>query len=237
MGFNLFTGDIENLWSGGRVIINTINPHSYAVAQSDKLFSKALKTADIIVPDGIGICFAAKFIYGKKIKPITGSDLHEFYLEKMQKEGGKVFYLGSSMSTLRAIEKKINKQYPNINVATYSPPFKINFSATDNLEIQKQINVFSPDVLFVGMTAPKQEKWVLENANLLHFGTVISIGAVFDYYSGAVQRPAYFWRKLGLEWLIRLLQEPRRLWKRSFVSLPYFLTDVVKYRLGIMKKE
>ena len=94
------------------------------------------------------------------------------------------------------------------------------------------INNFKPEVLFVGMTAPKQEMWVQAHKELLKVHVVACIGAAFDFYAGTVKRPGLFWIKLGLEWFIRLLREPKRLWKRNFVSTPLFLWDVIKEKLG-----
>jgi N-acetylglucosaminyldiphosphoundecaprenol N-acetyl-beta-D-mannosaminyltransferase len=91
------------------------------------------------------------------------------------------------------------------------------------------IRKFSPDVLFVGMTAPKQEKWVEACRGSIRAGVVCSIGAVFDFYAGTVKRPSAFWIRLNLEWFIRLLNEPRRLWKRYLIYSPLFFIDMMKY--------
>ena len=90
------------------------------------------------------------------------------------------------------------------------------------------VNKCKPDILFVGMTAPKQEKWVHTNNTFLDVKVITCIGAVFDFYAGTVKRSSPFWIKLGLEWLPRLLREPKRLWKRNFVSTPLFLWDLLK---------
>jgi N-acetylglucosaminyldiphosphoundecaprenol N-acetyl-beta-D-mannosaminyltransferase len=90
------------------------------------------------------------------------------------------------------------------------------------------INAFKPDILFVGMTAPKQEKWVYAHKAQIDARIICSIGAVFDFYAGTVKRPSAFWINLGLEWLPRLLKEPRRLARRNFISTPAFLWDVVR---------
>ncbi len=93
------------------------------------------------------------------------------------------------------------------------------------------INGFKPDILFVGMTAPKQEKWVYVNKEQIEAKVIVSIGAVFDFFAGTVKRSGPIWIKLGLEWLPRLVKEPRRLWKRNFVSTPLFLWDVLKAKI------
>jgi N-acetylglucosaminyldiphosphoundecaprenol N-acetyl-beta-D-mannosaminyltransferase len=96
------------------------------------------------------------------------------------------------------------------------------------------INQSKSDVLFVGMTAPKQEKWVYENRDLINTPVICSIGAVFDFYAGTVKRPSKFWISIGLEWLPRLLKEPRRLWRRTLISTPLFVWFVLLEKLRII---
>ena len=114
----------------------------------------------------------------------------------------------------------------------YSPPFKDKFSKRDNDKILNEINNQRIDVLFVGMTAPKQEKWVFENKKFLNVNTICSIGAVFDFYSGRIKRSSNLWIALGLEWLPRLLKEPRRLFARNFISSPKFIFKILIQKLN-----
>ena len=210
-----------------RYVFATINPHSYYISKKDSDFRKALVNADSLLPDGIGFVFAVKLLSYKSISRITGSDLHLELLRYLNDIKGKVFYLGSSPSTLIMIQNKLILQYPNITIDSYSPPYKEVFSENENGEILRRINLSKSDVLFVGMTAPKQEKWVFKNKDSLDIQVIASIGAVFDFYAGNIKRSGFFWQKIGLEWLPRLIQEPRRLWKRTFISLPVFLFDVL----------
>lgn len=214
LGYRLFKGDLNELEFIDKTIINTINQYSYCVAEKDKTFKEALKASDILLPDGVGITNAAQFLNGVRIKKIAGADLHEFLLKKLSKKGGSCFYLGASEDTLKRISSRIAEEYPNIKVGAYSPPFKASFSPEDNEQMLVAVNSFEPDVLFIGMTAPKQEKWSFRNKDELNAGLICAIGAVFDFYAGTVKRPGKIWRNLGLEWLGRLIQEPKRMWKR-----------------------
>ena len=214
-----------------KTVINTINPHSYCVAKKDVEFREALQAPDLLIPDGTGIVWAARVLKDKKIKRIAGADMHRFLLTQAQKHGLKVFYMGASEETLAKIEARIQHEYPAIQFRSYSPPYKPAFSEEDNRKIQEAINAFQPDILFVGMTAPKQEKWVHQNKDYLQAQVICSIGAVFDFYAGTVQRPGVFWQKLGLEWLPRFLKEPRRLARRNLISTPVFIADVLKAKL------
>ncbi|MGJ8735326.1 WecB/TagA/CpsF family glycosyltransferase [Zobellia laminariae] len=214
LGYSIFDGTLNQLPKLEKTLIGTINQYSYCIAEEDPDFKEALMQSDVLIPDGIGIVLASKFLYGKKIKKIAGADIHEFLLEKLNREGGSCFYLGSSKDTLSKIKKRISIEYPNISIGTYSPPFKPAFSLEENAKMLEEVNQFKPDVLFVGMTAPKQEKWSYTNKEFLNAKTICSIGAVFDFYAGTIERPSEIWINLGLEWLGRLLKEPKRMWKR-----------------------
>ena len=222
---------ISEIKTKNRCIINTINPHSYCESKKDNLLEKALLESDVLLPDGSGIVLATKILTGKKINKIAGADVHQYLLEQANAKSLKVFYLGAAQNTLDLIHKRIKKEYSNIKVASFSPPFKSVFSNEDTLEMLEKVNAFQPDILFVGMTAPKQEKWVFQNQNQINANVMASIGAVFDFYAGTVKRSGKIWIKLGLEWLPRLLRDPKRLWKRNLVSTPTFLWDMLKTKI------
>jgi N-acetylglucosaminyldiphosphoundecaprenol N-acetyl-beta-D-mannosaminyltransferase len=228
---HIFTGDLDTIDFNKKMIINTINPHSYCVSKSDKFFQKALLDSDILLPDGSGIVLAANFLRKKKIEKIAGADIHKHLLEEANKNHKRVFYLGAAPKTLKLIKERIAKEYPNVKMSSYSPPYKPVFSESDTQKMIAEANRFNPDVLFVGMTAPKQEKWVDSNKDKLTATVTVSIGAVFDFYAGTVVRSSPFWINLGLEWLPRLLKEPKRLWYRNFVSTPVFLMHLLKTKI------
>lgn len=114
------------------IIINTINPHCYCEAKKDTVYHEALQKSDMLIPDGIGIVYALKILSGETIQRITGADLHQNLLEKLNTSGGKVFYMGSAPSTLEKIEERVKKEYFNIKVGSYSPPYKPEFSNEEN---------------------------------------------------------------------------------------------------------
>lgn len=229
MSYDVFNDDIKSIGidQGKKIIVNCMNPHSYIVAKKDEMFKKSLLSSDILLPDGSGFVLAARLLKNKSIKKIAGNDFHLHILDTLNRSKGSVFYMGASQKTLNFIHKKISNDFPNINVGSYSPPFKDTFSVKDNDVIFERINSFSPDVLFIGMTAPKQEKWLYQNMGKLNFRLASSIGAVFDFYAGTIKRPSKIWIKLHLEWLARFLNEPKRLFKRNFISTPLFLVDLV----------
>lgn len=211
-----------------------INPHSYAVALEDASFREALTAASWLVPDGVGIVMASRMLGGSIQDRVTGSDIFQGLHQRMNACGGmSVFFLGASEETLAEIRVRMQQDYPGIRVAgTYSPPFKAEYSRQELDAMIATVNAARPDVLWVGMTAPKQEKWIQSNLPALEVKFAAAIGAVFDFYTGRVKRSHPVFQRLGLEWLPRLLQEPRRLWRRMFVSAPLFLAHVLRARLS-----
>lgn len=217
----------------GKSWLACLNPHSYAEARRDPVFTRALLDANWLVPDGVGIVIASKLLGGNIKDRVTGSDVFLGLHERMNGKGGmSVFFLGSTEDTLAAIRERMALDYPNITVAgTYSPPFKPEYTPVELDEMIAAVNAAHPDVLWVGMTAPKQEKWILQNLPRLNVKFAGAIGAVFDFYTGRVKRSHPAFQRLGLEWLPRLVQQPKRLWRRMFVSAPIFLRDVLRFKL------
>ena len=232
LGYSVFTDTLASLSTNKKVLVNTINQYSYCIAEEDPEFKKSLERSDVLLPDGIGIVLAAKLLEKKKLRKIAGADLHSFLLNKLNQEYGSCFYLGASLETLKKIEQRIHFEYPNVKVGNYSPPFKQKFSYDDSQTMVKKVNRFQPDVLFVGMTAPKQEKWAYAHKDKIDSKIICSIGAVFDFYAGTVQRPNRIWISLGLEWLGRLIKEPKRMWKRYIYYGAIFGYYLVKEKIN-----
>ena len=223
----------------GKKLINTINAHSFNTAKKDNLFAEALMKGDYLIPDGASIVKACRWVRAKS-RPkerIAGWDLFEFEMKAPLPPGGgleegrkkRVMFMGSSEKVLELIRKKAAQVYPNIEVVTYSPPYKPEFSDEDNRAIIEAINRANPDLLWIGMTAPKQEKWTYSHWNELnihcHVGT---IGAVFDFFAGTYKRAPQWWQEHSLEWLYRLMKEPKRMWRRYVLGNPLFLWNIVR---------
>ena len=217
--------------SNGKILINTVNAHSFNTAQKDDLFADALRNGDYLIPDGASIVKACKWTKAKSQpkERIAGWDLFVLEMEKLNRKGGKCFFMGSSPNVLELVKKRAATDYPNITVETYSPPYKPEFSKEDNEAIIHAINQACPDLLWIGMTAPKQEKWAFEHWNELdihcHCGT---IGAVFDFFAGTIKRAPQWWQRHSLEWLYRLMKEPKRMWRRYVLGNILFLYNITK---------
>lgn len=242
----------------GKVLINTINAHSFNTAQRDRAFAEALSTigdgesgtgngegcVKRLVPDGAGIVKACRWLKAKSQprERIAGWDLFVFEMERLERRGEelkadggkrfKVMFLGSSEKVLSLISRRAAADYPNLETVTYSPPYKPEFSDEDSRAMVRAVNEACPDLLWIGMTAPKQEKWAYRHWKELdihcHVGTV---GAVFDFYAGTARRAPLWWQRHSLEWLHRLLTEPGRMWRRYVAGIPLFLWYVLRERL------
>jgi N-acetylglucosaminyldiphosphoundecaprenol N-acetyl-beta-D-mannosaminyltransferase len=198
------------------IIINCLNPHSFVKSLKDYIFQKSILNTNLNLIDGIGIYLYLKFFRRlSSVNRITGYDLFDRLINKDL----KFFFLGGSDNVTTLIKKKLKIKF----VKVWSPSYDKFFSEKENKNIIKKINKFKPNILFVGMTAPKQEKWSYQNRNKLYCNCIINIGAVFDYYAGIHYRAPKIFRKIGTEWLFRLIQKPS-MWKRTFYSgIIYFI--------------
>jgi N-acetylglucosaminyldiphosphoundecaprenol N-acetyl-beta-D-mannosaminyltransferase len=221
--YPIYTKTLKDLPLKSSLLVNTINQYSFCMANEDLGFKKSLQMSDVLLPDGISVVAAEYVLNGKVIKKISGADVHQHYLEELESKCGSCFYLGASEKTLQKIKNKMAIEYPHVKVGSYSPPFTKIFTIEENQEIIKSINNFQPDVLFIGMTAPKQEKWAYANKDEIKAKVICSVGAVFDFYAGTIKRPNNLMIDLGLEWLGRLINEHKRLWKRYLVYGPVFI--------------
>lgn len=218
----------------GKLLINTINAHSYNTALKDAFFAEALMKGDALIPDGASIVMACRKLKAKSqpTERIAGWDLFAMEMERLNQKGGTCFFMGSSEKVLKLIREKAKTVYPNIRIETYSPPYKPEFSEEENRAIIEAINRANPDLLWIGMTAPKQEKWAYRHWNELdihcHCGT---IGAVFDFFAGTMERAPLWWQEHSLEWLYRLLKEPKRMWRRYIIGNTLFIWNIFREML------
>jgi N-acetylglucosaminyldiphosphoundecaprenol N-acetyl-beta-D-mannosaminyltransferase len=218
--------------AGGRSWFACANPHSLVVAEKSPDFAAALHAAGTLVPDGAGILLASRILGAGIRRRVTGMDVFLAVHRALQERGGGgVFLLGSTEETLRAVAQRLGRDFPAVRVAgALSPPFAERFSEAEESAMVEAVNASEAAVLWVAMTAPKQEVWLARAWPRLTVGFGGAVGAVFDFYAGRVPRSRPVFQRLGLEWLPRLLREPRRLWRRTLVSAPVFLWRVMRER-------
>jgi N-acetylglucosaminyldiphosphoundecaprenol N-acetyl-beta-D-mannosaminyltransferase len=227
----------------GKLLINTINAYSYNVAQHDNEFAEALLKGGALIPDGAGVVKAFQFLRGDKIERTAGWNLFVYEMERLENlpltppkgelKRKKVFFLGSSEAVLAKITERAAVDYPSLEIFTYSPPYKPEFSEEDNWEMIAAINKVQPDLLWIGMTAPKQEKWAYRHFEKLDIkGHIGTIGAVFDFYAGTVKRAPVWWQEHSLEWLYRLIKEPKRMWRRYLIGNCKFIGYIIQEKFS-----
>lgn len=222
-----------------QIVFACANTHAAAVAQEDPVFMRALQDAEHVVADGVGLKIMAR-LAGVDVGPrIVGEQYFVSVMSELESLGGKtVFFFGSSERVLELIREKMKTRYPHVKLCgTLSPPFRA-WSEDENAAMIKQINDARPDVLWVGMTAPKQELWVYQNRNELDAPVVGSVGAVFEFFAGTVPSPPEWVRKFGVETFYRYWKDPNplRFWRRDFVSAPKFVFLVIwRHILGLGK--
>lgn len=228
LNFKVFSDDLQliSVWDEKCRVINTISPNSYGITTHDSVFKDALRCSDFLVLDGVYFAFASLLLKGKNIKANQGPDVFYHFMERLNRDRKKAFFLGSKEETLKRIKNRSLNDYPNISVAYHSPPFKAKFTEAENLTMVEKINHFSPDIVFVGMTCPKQEKWAIENRERLHAGLVICIGNVFDWFAGTQKEVHPFWYKVKLGWFIRIFYRPE-IFRRNIGNQMKFFWHVI----------
>jgi N-acetylglucosaminyldiphosphoundecaprenol N-acetyl-beta-D-mannosaminyltransferase len=222
-----YNGELDSL-APGKMLVSTINAYSYILAHQDPTFADALTQSDILLPDGVSIVLGKRLLTGKRIRKIAGEDFFFYEMNRLNKTGGTCFFLGSSESVLTKIREASSRQFPHVKVHTYSPPYKPVFSREDSEAMLEAVRSVNPDVLFIGMTAPKQEKWAHQHFEELQAGHIVCIGAVFDFYAGTIKRAPRLVIRIGMEWLYRLIKEPQRMWRRYILGNPQYILLVIR---------
>ncbi|MFD2111277.1 WecB/TagA/CpsF family glycosyltransferase [Thiorhodococcus fuscus] len=211
------------------VVFACANPHSVMVAQKDDTFREALQNADQVVADGAGLCLMARIARINVGPRITGDDYFRALMTRLNDSGeGRVFFFGSSPETLETIGRRFATDFPRLTLCgSLAPPFR-SWTDEENSRMLAQINTARPDVLWIGMTAPRQEKWAQSNRKNLKAPVIGSIGAVFDFFAETKARAPDWVSNLGFEWAYRLALEPNRLWRRTLISAPTFVLAVIR---------
>lgn len=217
----------------GRYIV-TPNVDHIVKLQHDKNFQTIYDGAAAIFADGMPLVWASRLL-GKPLKErVAGSDLFPAICELSARKGYSLFFLGGLPGVAETAKSELDNRYPGLNVVgTYSPPFGFENDATENRKIIDLINQKRPDILFIGLGAPKQEKWIAQHIDSLDIKLALCIGASFDFIAGTVKRSPMWMQKSGFEWLYRLLSEPGRLWRRYLVDDTAFLKIVLQEYLNL----
>lgn len=214
----------------------TPNAQHVLSLQRDADFRNIYEKAFLAVPDGVSLLWSAKFLKTPLNGRVNGTDLFEELSAVAERKGLKVFLLGGRPGAAEAAKRTLQTRHPNLQiVGTHCPPYGFESQSEELASINSKIKAAAPDILFVGLGAPKQEKWIYENYQELGVPVSLGIGVSFELVADMVQRAPLWMQKWGLEWLFRLIVEPKRLWKRYVMGNPQFMWLVIKQRLGFYK--
>jgi N-acetylglucosaminyldiphosphoundecaprenol N-acetyl-beta-D-mannosaminyltransferase len=198
------------------------NVHMVVEGYNNSSFQRVINQANVTTPDGKPISLFLKFFEKIRQDRVCGMDFMPILLKEAEAQGKSVFFYGSTDELLETITKKAKKEFPRLSISgTYAPPFK-TLTTQENSEIITMIKKTSPDLIFVSLGCPKQEKWMAENRDEIG-ACLLGVGQAFKVYAGVEKRLPIWMRNLSLEWAYRFFLEPKRLWKRYLYTNSYFL--------------
>ena len=209
----------------------TPNAQHIVLLNSDARLREIYQNADLVVPDGISLLFAAR-LFGRTLpERVTGVDLFQSLCAGAAEANLKVFFLGGLPGSADLAAARLRQQSPGLKVETYCPPFGFEKDSAELDRIANLIRIAEPQILFVGLGAPKQEYWIFDHCRSLGVNVCMGIGGSFEMVSGVVKRAPNWVRAIGCEWLYRLSLEPKRLWRRYLIGNFQFLSIILKQRL------
>jgi N-acetylglucosaminyldiphosphoundecaprenol N-acetyl-beta-D-mannosaminyltransferase len=209
--------------------------HGVMEAQDNPAFKKILNGAFLCTPDGMPMVWAGKLDGHGEMTRVYGPDLMLEVCAWSETTGCKHFFYGGADGVAELLAQKLKAKFPRLQVVgTYTPPFR-PLNETEVKALEEQIRVAQPDMLWVGLSTPKQEKFMVEFLPRLDVTVMVGVGAAFDFHSGRISQAPRWMQHTGLEWLYRLGCEPRRLWKRYLRNNPLFVLNFFLQRTGLKK--
>lgn len=209
--------------------------HGTAEARRDPAFREILNAAAMVVPDGMPLVWLGRLRGHRLRRRVYGPELMLEFCRATAAHRLRHYFYGGASGVAEALAAKLAEQFPGLVVAgTYTPPFR-PLTAEEGVEIVERINQVAPDVLWVGLSTPKQERWMAEHRERLRVPVMVGVGAAFDIHTGRLRQAPRWMRENGLEWFYRLAQEPRRLWRRYILLGSYFVWNVGLEVLGLRR--
>jgi len=212
--------------------VSALAVHGLIEAVRDHEFKETVNGIDMVVPDGQPIRWALNSFYKLKLRDrVSGPDLTLYVLERANKYKLRLFLYGSTKNTLDRLRSFINQNYPDVLICgMHVDRFREATEEEDDADIKK-INESEAHIVFIGRGCPRQEKWVAAHKNKVN-AVMMAIGAAFDFHAGTVKRAPKWMQRSGLEWFYRMMQEPKKMWKRNFDTFPLFIYLFIKYKLS-----
>jgi len=202
--------------------------HGVIESQRDEQMRKIHNSAGLVTPDGMPLVWISRLKGRPQVERVYGPDLMLAVCELSQIKRYRHFFYGGAPGVPEKLTKNLIDRFPNMTiVGSYSPPFR-SPSEEEDEQIVSLINQSKPDIVWVGLSTPKQERWMAEHISRLKPSVLIGVGAAFDFHAGLKKQAPRWIQKIGMEWFFRLLSEPRRLWKRYLVNNPLFLLLIIR---------
>ena len=219
--------------AGGYVCFSTV--HMTMEAYDDAEFAETVNNADLIVTDGMPIVWMQKLQGERNASRVRANDMMTMLCAYAGKNDLSVGFYGGKQEVIDKICERARKDFPDLQIAyAFSPPFR-GLTEKEDAEVTEEIMRAAPDILFMGLGCPKQENWMADHKGKLKT-VMLGVGASFDFYAGNVKESPEWIGKLGLEWLFRFSQEPKRLWKRYLILNPRFMWLAAMQLLGLKNK-
>lgn len=208
--------------------------HGVMLARSDRAFRRVLNGAIIATPDGMPVVWALRSFGFRDQARVYGPTLMLQLCETVSRARGRVFLYGGRPETLDALQERLAALFPELMIAGgYSPPFR-EMTGAEDAAVQAIIRKSDPDLILVGISTPKQERWMFRHRDAFPGAVMVGVGAAFDFHAGRVRQAPTWIQGAGLEWLFRLTMEPARLWKRYLLITPWFLPLWGLQKLGLL---
>lgn len=219
------------------------NDNSYVVTpnvdhivklEHDDEFKKAYENADLILADGMPLIWISKLLRTPLKEKVSGSDIFPNICKLASEKGYKIFLLGAAEGVALKASENLKVKYSNLNiVGCYSPNYGFEKDKEEIKKIINLINISKPDILIVGLGAPKQEKFIFNYKDKLNVPISLGLGASIDFEAGNIKRAPKWMQKIGTEWLYRLIKEPKRMYKRYLIDDMKIIKLYLKYRRGV----
>ncbi len=205
--------------------------HGVMESQRDEGLRRIHNAAGLVTPDGMPLVWLSRLRGHGHVRRVYGPDLMLACCERSVANGWRHYFYGGGEGVADRLVDRLGRRFPGLAIAgTYSPPFR-SLSAEEDAEIVRRIRLTRPDVVWVGLSTPKQERWMHEHAGRVGAPVLIGVGAAFDFNAGLKRQAPRWMQRSGLEWLFRLMAEPRRLWRRYLVNNPLFLWRILLQEL------
>ena len=223
---------IEN---GDRQYVCVTGVHGVMESRRDEAVRQIHNRAGMVTPDGMPLVWLSRLNGHWHVDRVYGPDLMPALCKHGLEKGYRHYFYGGAEGVPEKVIETLCARYPGLQIAgVYSPPFR-SLSEVEHMQIVARINASKPHVVWVGLSTPRQERWMAAQVGVLHANVLIGVGAAFDFVAGTKRQAPRWIQRSGFEWLFRLVQEPRRLWKRYLINNPTFIFLVAAQALGVKR--